>query len=306
LRDSAIIRRGKRRFDDDDPYYDKRYRHRQRPRPSDAGLDNLSEAGERWSTWDQASPTERGPMPYPAWLVTESAATDTELGILKTGKEADVFLLRRGVPGTDRSCLLAAKRYRPAEHRMFHRDIEYMAGRRFRESRDTRAMLNRTAVGREMLAQHWVSTEFDALRRLHVAGVPVPYPVQVLGTEILLEFIGDPDGTAAPRLADVRPDRTQLTDLWRELVDTLMTMASLGLAHGDLSAYNLLVHRGRLVVIDLPQVIDVIAHPRGGEFLDRDAGNVARWFTAHGLDIAAGGLDVADLAALLRHEARLR
>ena len=33
-------------------------------------------------------------------MITESAAIDTELGILKTGKEADVFLLERatGVP----------------------------------------------------------------------------------------------------------------------------------------------------------------------------------------------------------------
>lgn len=30
-------------------------------------------------------------------------------------------LLRRHVPQTARSCLLAAKRYRSAEHRMFHR-----------------------------------------------------------------------------------------------------------------------------------------------------------------------------------------
>src|SRR6185312_10649892 len=54
-------------------------------------------------------------------------------------------------------------------------------------------------------------------------------------------------------------------------------------AHGDLSAFNLLVHRGRLIIIDLPQVVDVIAHPRGAEFLERDAANVARWFTARGI-----------------------
>jgi RIO kinase 1 len=308
LRDSVYRRRGTRRFDDDDDSYeDKRYRHRLRlPLPDTRDrADGLGD-GERWSTWDQSSPTERGPRPYPAWLVTESAATDTELGILKTGKEADVFLVSRGVPGADRFCLLAAKRYRSAEHRMFHRDIEYLAGRRFRESRDTRAMLNRTAVGREMLATHWAVSEFAAFRRLHLAGVPVPYPVQISGTEILLEFIGDPDGTAAPRLADLRPARHELADLWRQLVDILVTMASLGLTHGDLSAYNLLVHRGRLIVIDLPQVIDVIAHPRGKEFLDRDAENVARWFAAHGLDIATAGPDVADLAGVLRHEARLR
>jgi RIO kinase 1 len=63
---------------------------------------------------DQSTPTERGPRPHPKWLVTDLAAVDTELGILKTGKEADVYLIRRHVPGTSRSCLLAAKRYRDA------------------------------------------------------------------------------------------------------------------------------------------------------------------------------------------------
>ena len=70
-----------------------------------------------------------------------------------------------------------------------------------------------------------------------------------------------------------------------------------------MSAYNLLVHHGRLVLIDLPQVVDVIANPRGAEFLDRDAANVARWFTARGLAGAAPCPE--DLAALLRREARL-
>lgn len=300
--------RGKRRFDDDEATYLRRDRHRPRLAAEDASdaVDGVVD-GDRWSTWDQSAPTERGPAPHPEWLVTELAATDTELGILKTGKEADVFLLRRGVPGTDRSCLLAAKRYRSAEHRQFHRDVEYMDGRRVRESRINRAIANRTTVGRELIAQQWATAEFAALCQLHLAGVPVPYPVQILGTELLLEFIGDPDGTAAPRLAETRPSGDDLVALWDQLVTMLRIMASLGMAHGDLSAYNLLVHEGRIIMIDLPQVIDVIAHPRGAEFLERDAANVSRWFTARGLrdHEAALAVDPDDLLADLRYEARL-
>ena len=306
--DQAFTRRGKRQFDDDDaPTFARRNRHRPRLRPEDAldAVDGLPD-GDRWSTWDQSSPGNRGPRPYPAWLVTDLAATDTELGILKTGKEADVFLLRRAVPDSDQSCLLAAKRYRSAENRLFHRDSEYLDGRRVRESRDNRAMARRTATGRAMIAQQWASAEFAALSRLHRAGVPVPYPVQVTGTEILLEFVGEPDLTAAPRLAETRPRGAELADLWDQLVQALRTLAGLGLAHGDLSAYNLLVHRGRLVLIDLPQVIDVISHPRGAEFLDRDAANVAAWFTARGLrEHSAATPAPADLPAVLRDEARL-
>jgi RIO kinase 1 len=306
VHDSADRRRGKRRFDDELTFA-KRDRHRRAlPSLDDIDLADGLAPGERWSTWDQSTPTERGPRPHPEWLITELAATDTELGILKTGKEADVFLLRRGVPGTDRSCLLAAKRYRSADHRLFHRDSEYLEGRRVRESRASRAMANRSAAGREMIAVQWANAEFSALCQFHLAGVPVPYPVQVLGTEVLLEFIGSPDGTAAPRLAETRLRGADLTGLWRQLVHAMATLAGLGLAHGDLSAYNLLVYRGRLIVIDTPQVVDVIANSRGAEFLDRDAANVSRWFVARGLgDHGSGVPGPDDLAAYLREEARL-
>ena len=298
-------RRSKRRFDDE-TLFEKRERHRSMlPSLDDFDTTDGLPEGDRWSTWDQPDALERGPQPYPDWLVTELAAVDTELGILKTGKEADVFLLRRGVPQTGPSCLLAAKRYRDAGHRMFHRDSGYQEGRRVRQSRTNRAMAGRTAFGREALAGQWARAEFAALVQLRVAGVPVPYPVSVVETEVLLEFIGDADGTAAPRLAELRPSGALLASLWDQLVEAVVTLARHGLAHGDLSAYNLLVHQERLVMIDLPQVVDVIANPQGATYLERDAANVAAWFTARGL--MSGDPDPAPgaLAELLRYEARL-
>ncbi len=79
---------------------------------------------QRWSTWLSVEPLCRGPEPRPDWVVTSQAAVDTELGILKTGKEADVFLLERAVPGSEavgESVVMAAKRYRGEDHRDFHR-----------------------------------------------------------------------------------------------------------------------------------------------------------------------------------------
>jgi RIO kinase 1 len=297
-------RRGNRRFDDEERTFEKRDRHRPSLPAEDAldAVDGLPD-GDRWSTWDQSTAGERGPRPRPRWLITELAAVDTELGVLKTGKEADVFLVRRGVPGTDQSCLLAAKRYRSAEHRMFHRDSGYLEGRRGRKSRTTRAVANRTSFGRQMIAAQWANAEFAALCQLYEARVPVPYPVQIAGTEVLLEFIGEPDGSAAPRLAETPGRGGEIAGLWDQLVQALVALARRGLAHGDLSAYNLLVHRGTLVIIDLPQVVDVIANPRGASFLDRDAENVARWFAARGLTGVTPG--PADLPALLRREARI-
>lgn len=310
MRDSAdfddygVTRRGKKRgqFDDEPGNYVKRNRHlpRLRAEDEDDATDGLTE-GDRWSTWDQSTPTERGPRPYPGWLVTDLAAVDAELGLVKTGKEADVHLIRRYVPGTGTSCLLAAKRYRDAGHRLFHRDAGYLEGRRVRESRVNRATASRSAFGRKMIAGQWANAEFSALSRLHAAGLPVPYPVQVTGTEVLLEFIGAADGTAAPRLAETRPGPALLASLWEQFTAALDTLAGHGLAHGDLSPYNLLVHDRRLVVIDLPQVVDVIAHPAGRDYLSRDARNVTSWFAARGLPgadpdaVAARALEQAGL-----------
>jgi RIO kinase 1 len=301
---SASPYRRKQRLDDDEPSFAKRSRHRRSlpPAPADDDTFGLT-AGDRWSTWDQSKPSERGPEPYPTWLVTDLAAVDIELGVLKTGKEADVFLLRREVPGTSRSCLLAAKRYRASEHRMFQRDTEYLEGRRVRESRANRAMASRSTAGRAMISVEWANAEFAALSQLYSAGLPVPYPVQVVGTELLLQFIGEPDGSPAPRLAETRPAAGELAALWDQLVQALLELSRLGYAHGDLSAYNVLVHRGRLVMIDMPQIVDVIANPRGASFLDRDAANVGRWFAARGLQGATP--EPADLPMLLRREARL-
>ncbi|MBB5788344.1 serine protein kinase RIO [Jiangella mangrovi] len=257
--------------------------------------------GDRWTTWDDSTAGERGPQPYPDWVVTELGAVDTELGILKTGKEADVFLVERSVPNEDRGTIMAAKRYRDPKHRMFHRDDGYREGRRDRESRVNRAMAKGSAFGREAVAGQWARAEFDALNALWTAGVAVPYPVQILGTELLMEFIGEGDGVAAPRLAQLRPEPEERDDLWDQLAHNLELLALAGFAHGDLSAYNLLVQDGRLVVIDVPQIVDVVGNPHGREFLDRDVRNVGAWFVARGLDPAR----VDDLSDALARDARL-
>jgi RIO kinase 1 len=233
-----------------------------------------------FSSWDVA---QHGPDPIPDWVVTDLNALDAELGVLKTGKEADVHLVRRCVPDGP-ECLLAAKRYRGSEHRMFHRDAGYQEGRRTRKSRDARAMAKRTMYGREIAGGKWAVAEFDALSRFWLLDAPVPYPVQLDGSELMLEFIGEPDGTAAPRLAQCRPSPVELTDLFTQCVDAMRLLARAGFAHGDLSAYNLLVHRGRIVVIDVPQVVDIFANPQGAAYLERDCRNVCTWFAARGLE----------------------
>jgi RIO kinase 1 len=250
--------------------------------PAPAPMPSLD--GGTWAAYADADAL--GPQPPPAWVVIDDAAVDVDRGIVKTGKEADVHLVERTAPDGHR-CLLAAKSYRSRDHRMFHRDAGYLEGRRVRRSRETRAMANRTALGRELISGQWAWAEHAALSRLWSLGLPVPYPVQLDGTRLLIEFIGDDDGVAAPRLAQVRAERARLAPLWTDLYAAMNALAEAGYTHGDLSAYNVLVHHDRIVMIDLPQIVDVVGNPLGPEFLRRDVVNVCNWFNAHGVALDA-------------------
>ena len=242
---------------------------------------------QRWSTWPAVTPSQRGPEPRPGWVNTSAGAIDTELGVVKTGKEADVFLLERAVPGQPATAsVMAAKRYRSTEHRDFHRSAAYQEGRRTRRSRDERAVAKGSTYGKSFAAGMWAFAEFEALCTLYERGAPVPYPVQVDGTELLMEFIGD-GTTAAPRLAQLRDEPAELRPLLEQVVDAMHLLARAGYAHGDLSPYNLLVHEGRVVVIDLPQIVDAIANPNGVGLLHRDCVNIAEWFTRKRVEVDA-------------------
>ena len=248
--------------------------------------------GQRWSTWLSVEPLCRGPEPRPDWVVTSQAAVDTDLGILKTGKEADAYLLERAVAGSNavgESVVLVAKRYRSTEHRTFHRAATYTEGRSVKRSRDERALKRKSTWGKIVAAGEWAVAEWDALKRCWELGLPVPYPVQIDGTEILMEWITY-DGETAPRLAQTRPEPALLASYFDQLRDALSLMVQHGIVHGDLSPYNILAAGDRLVIIDLPQVVDLVGNPAGMDFLLRDCTNVCTWFQARGLDVDPGEL----------------
>lgn len=228
----------------------------------------------------------------PDWLVPEPYA-DTDLGVLKTGKEAQVSLVERTGPAG--RCLLARKLYLPRQvsqkgaleamgvqrASQFHNDVTYREGRQFRKSRDRRAVERMSAHGKALLQERWTNHEHDVMRVLWAAGVRVPYPVHFADDRFDMEYVGDRAG-AAPTLARLRPRGPQLVEMWDQLVENLRLVVAAGYAHGDLSAYNLLWWADELWLIDLPQAVDVAANPMGLDFLHRDVTNIATWFARQG------------------------
>ena len=252
---------------------------------------------QRWSTWLDVEPLCRGPEPRPDWVVTSQGAVDTELGVLKTGKEADAFLIERADPHEPTAmATMVAKRYRDTGHRNFNRAAAYTEGRSTKRSRDERALKRKSTWGREVAKSEWAISEWNALVRCWRIGVPVPYPVQIDGTEILMEWIRDGDDTA-PRLAQSRPSPDLLAGYFEQLRDVMAAMVQDGFVHGDLSAYNILAADERLVIIDLPQVVDLVGNPAGFDFLLRDCANVCAWFRGRGLDVSEQDL----FAGLMSH-----
>lgn len=234
--------------------------------------------------------------PRPTWLITDDF-DEHDLGVVKTGKEAQINLIERhGHDGS--SCVFARKRYLPREvkHKgelealgvqrasTFVHDVQYREGRQFRKTRDRRAVERMSTYGRRLLQDRWMGHEHDVMTILWEAGLSVPFPIGYDGNVFDLEYVGDDEG-AAPQLQAARLDRPRLADALEQLVDGLHTMAAAGFAHADLSAYNLLWWDEKLWFIDFPQAVDIAANPQGVEFLHRDVLNVSRWFGKQGLAV---------------------
>lgn len=250
----------------------------------------------------------------PEWLVP-APFHDTDLGVLRTGKEAQINLIERS-PATSHaagqaSILLAEKRYMPRNVKnkgeleamgvqkasAFRNDSAYREGRQFRKSRDRRAVERMSAHGKRLMQARWTSHEHEVMEILWHVGLRCPFPVGYSDDVFLMEYVGDRGG-AAPHLARARLDAVQLQSAYDQLVEGLFTMTAAGWVHGDLSAFNLLWWHDELWFIDLPQAMEIAANPQGLNFLHRDVLNVCAWFSQRGLEVDGEAL-FAELLVVL-------
>ena len=198
----------------------------------------------------------------------EDGVIDAVVRPLKSGKEASVYVVRSG----ERE--LCAKVYKNMAHRSFQARTQYQEGRKFRDSRQARAIAKSSRFGRREQEAEWKNTEVDALYRLASAGVRVPQPRGFFHGVLLMDLVTDESGDNAPRLGEVELSAARAREFHAELMRDVVRMLCLGLIHGDLSEYNVLVTPAGPVIIDLPQVVSAAGNNAARAMLLRDVHNI--------------------------------
>ena len=198
----------------------------------------------------------------------DDGVIDEVIRPLKSGKEATVYVVRSG---TDLRC---AKVYRDMTQRSFQRRAQYQEGRKVRGSRETRAMSRNSRFGRREQEHEWKNAEVDALYRLVAAGVRVPKPFGYFNDVLVMELVTDASGNPAPRLGEVDLPPDTAREYHGFLIEQIVRMLSIGLIHGDLSEFNVLLAPEGPVIIDLPQVVNAAGNNGAFAMLERDTNNI--------------------------------
>jgi RIO kinase 1 len=198
----------------------------------------------------------------------DDGVIDEVIRSLKSGKEATVYLVRSG--GQTR----CAKVYRDMGQRSFQKRAQYQEGRKVRGSRQARAMSKSTRFGRTEQEAAWKNAEVDALYQLMAAGVRVPKPYGYFNDVLIMELVTDAAGEPAPRLSEIDLSPETAREYHEFLIRQVVRMLNIGLIHGDLSGFNVLVAPDGPVIIDLPQVVNAAGNNSALAMLERDVNNI--------------------------------
>lgn len=216
-------------------------------------------------------------MKTPARLIplVEDGLIDEVLRPLMNGKEAVVYVVRCGDE------IRCAKVYKDMDKRSFKKAAMYREGRKSSNSRRSRAMEKGSKFGREQTEEAWQNAEVDALYRLAAIDVRVPQPYGCFDGVLLMDLVTLPDGQVAPRLNDVTLEPEQARQDHATLMESIKRMLCIGLIHGDLSEFNVLVDEHGPVIIDLPQAVDAAANNNAFFMLNRDVNNITQYYAQY-------------------------
>jgi len=203
---------------------------------------------------------------------------------IKTGKEASVFL------GRNSGGYVAVKMYTDLRVRAFKRDAAYREGRFIGDSRIEKAIEQGSRKGLDAHQILWVQEEFRQMQHLAEHDVKVPKAIAVNGISLVMEFIGDEDGNPAPRISDLKLEKAEAEEAFRQAVQNLKRIVKSGRVHGDYSTFNILWWNEEAVVIDFPQVMEFKHNPNANGFLERDVRSLCKSFRKQGVNADEGKL----------------
>ena len=204
--------------------------------------------------------------------LVEDGLVDDVLSQLMSGKEASVYVVRSG------GKICCAKVYKEIDQRSFKKAVTYREGRKVRNSRRARAMEKGSKFGRDEQEKVWQQAEVDALSLLLKVDVRAPIPYGCFDGVLLMELITDADGAVAPRLNDITLTKEQALRDHALMIKYIKRMLCIGLIHGDLSEFNVLVDGQGPVIIDLPQAVDASANNNAKWMFERDVNNMAQYY----------------------------
>jgi len=110
--------------------------------------------------------------------------------------------------------------------------------------------------------------EYDALKTLHPA-VSVPLPIDLNRHVLVMSFI--------PGVDLVRATLEEPEAVLDDILKNIREAYRLGIVHGDLSEFNVMVDEGQCWLIDWPQWVET-SHPNAGDLLARDIENILQYF----------------------------
>ena len=175
--------------------------------------------------------------------------------------------------------LRVAKVYKDADHRSFQTKRTYTEGRKTRNSRDQRAVENRSKHGKAEEEAAWKYAEVGIIRRLHEGGVRVPIPYAFVEGVLVMECVVDLQGDPAPRLGDLSFDPESAQVMYERVLRQVVRMLVVGVVHGDLSDFNVLVSGDEPIIIDFPQSMHYASNTSARSLLIRDASNLQRFLS---------------------------
>ncbi|WP_435096526.1 serine/threonine-protein kinase Rio1 [Halorubrum sp. N11] len=221
------------------------------------------------------------------YKLVQDGYVDAFGGPVSTGKEASVFEALGGQAGERPEPGSAAAGGGPEgvhPEREVAVKVYRINSSNFRQMRDYLEgdpRFDGIASDKKAVVLAWTRKEFANLERARKAGVRVPEPIAVQRNVLVMELVGHAEDRAR-RLNEVDVENPETAyEVVREYMRRLFRA---GLIHGDLSEYNMIIHEGELVIIDMGQAVTV-HHPNAGEFLERDCENVATFFTREGIDV---------------------